>query len=282
MESSKKFWIFFDAFCFFGFITTILYNLIPIAFFFQFKSGVLKKERLSYVGILCLYGNCFIYFWISLYHRKDGDDIDPLDFCNLSGAYLGYVYLIIYIYYIYLKDNKVKLGIILILALSMISVGVFLSIKSTINEDNNGWKKAFNWIGVFFNIFENLPLGFDIIYLIKNKISEKFTLFSAFFGLLNEIVWLSWALYGRIKNKDDLYHSIIANIFGIFIQITVFFLFFKFRVNEENDENIIDNQQISAKLVDNHIKENEDNLISNNEANTTEETKEPEYLQDLM
>ena len=164
----------------------------------------------------------------------------------------------------------------------MISVGVFLSIKSTINENDNHWKKAFDWIGVFFNIFENLPLGFDIIYLIKNKISEKFTLFSAFFGLLNEIVWLSWALYGAIKNKDDLYHSIIANIFGIFIQITVFFLFFKFRVNEENDGNIIDNQEISDNLVNYNIKENKDNLISNKEANNSEETKEPEYLQDLM
>ena len=281
MASTKKFWIFSDGFCFFFFFTQILYNLIPIIFFFQLKYGVLKIERLSYVGILCLYGTAFIYFWTSLYHRKDGDDIDPLDFCNLAGAYLGYVYLVLYFYYIYYKNNKKKQAIIFILIISVISAGCFLLIKNTITEDDNHWKTIFDWIGVFFNTFENLPLGFNIIYLIKNKISEKFTLFGAFFGLINEMVWLSWAINAIFVNNDNLYHSFIANIFGICIQITQFILFFNFKIYEEND-NENQNKEIYSNLVETHGRENENNIFSNSEAGNSGENKEPDYLQDLM
>ena len=235
MSSSKKFWIFSDAFCFFGFLTKILYNLIPIVFIIQLKHGVLKKQRLSYIGILCLYSTAFLYFWVSIYRRNEGDEVDPLDFCNMAGAYLGFVYLIIYIYFIYFKSSKL-LGIFLMFILSLVSVSVFFLIKYTVdNKEDNVWVKIYNWVGVVFNVFENLPLGFNIIYLIKNKISEKYTLFGAFFGLINESVWLSWAINGIFINGDILIHSFVANILGITIQFTQFFIFFKFRNNIDDE-----------------------------------------------
>ena len=272
MASSKQFLIFSDIYCFLGFITQILYNLIPIAFIYQLKHNVLNRERISCVGISCLFGNAFIYFFISFFKRKPDDEIDPLDFCNLAGAYLGFVYIILYIYYVYCKVNQ-KLSIVLISILVFVSSSIFLIIMFTVdsNEDNIS-AKLFNWIGVIFNVLENLPIGFNIVYLIKNKISEKFTLFGAFFGIINEITWLAWAIHGEVQGSN-LKHSIVANIIGICIHITQFFIFFKFRkhedIGEKKDDKIngIDNQ-------DNN------NLISNLE--TTQESKEPDYIKDFL
>ena len=140
-------------------MTQILYNLIPIVFIIQLKHGVLKKERLSYIGILCLYSTAFLYFWVSIYRRNEGDEIDPLDFCNMAGAYLGLIYLFIYIYFIYYITNKL-LGIILIFILCLVSAGVFLLIRNTVdNKEDNVWVKIYNWVGVVFNISRCFPFN---------------------------------------------------------------------------------------------------------------------------
>ena len=284
MASTKKFWIFSDVYSFFGFFTQILYNLIPIAFLFQLRHGVLNKERLSYVGILCLYSNAFLYFWVSIYRRNEVDDIDPLDFCNLVGAYLGYVYLIVYFYFLYFKVNKLH-GIILICILTFVSGGIFLLIKYTVNSDkDNNWVKIFNWFGVVFNLFENLPLGFDIIYLIKNKISEKYTLFGAFFGFINECTWLSWAIIGQFINGNNLVHCIVANILGICLQSTLFFIFFRFRKNEEEEgsNNNINYSNFESSLNDLEGENNKNANIIDHDSDAREESKEPDYIQDLL
>ena len=61
------FWIFWDAYCFVGFFTQILYILTPIAFIIQLKNGVLKEERVSIFALLSMYSNAFVYFWTSAY-----------------------------------------------------------------------------------------------------------------------------------------------------------------------------------------------------------------------
>ena len=281
MASSKKFWIFSDGYCFFGFFSQILYNLVPIAFLYQLKNGVLKRERLSIVGILCLYGNAFIYFWLSLFHKKEDSDIDPLDFCNLAGGYLGLIYVIIYIYYLYFKKNK-KFGLILWFMVIVVSGSVFLWIMSTVDEDDdNKWVDVFDWIGVIFNVLENLPLGFSMAFLIKNKISDKFTLFGATIGLINVIIWLAWAINAKFNNGNELTHSIVANILAICLHFTQFFIFFKFR-KEDSEEDAEDNSN-SLKQSD-EIKKNNENIMTNTQANskTQEKDKEPDYIQDLL
>jgi hypothetical protein len=235
----------------------------------------LKPERLNCFGILCLYGNAFIYFFISIFHKEEDEDLDPLNFCNLAGAYLGFVYLILYFYHMYYKTNKLY-SLLFMIILAVVSGIIYITIAKTINENDNIFLLIFNWIGVIFNILENLPLGFNIIYLIKNNISEKFTLIGATIGIINEITWLSWAIYSVKVNESKLYHSIIANILGICIQITIFFLFFYNRKDEEDEE---DDAQLnpSAKLGDDV--ENEKINKSNNKE---EEKNEPEYMKDLL
>ena len=170
------------------------------------------------------------------------------------------------------------------LILTVVSGGLFLLIRYTVDSDNdNVWVKIFNWLGVIVNMFENLPLGFNIIYLIKNKISEKYTLFSAFFGFINECVWLSWAINGKFVNGDDLVHSIVANIFGVGLQFTLFFIFFKYRKNEEEGSDNNTNPLNTDKLLKDSAAEKD--IIKNttdNDLDTREESKEPDYIQDLL
>jgi hypothetical protein len=279
MGSTKNFWIFSDAFCFFGFFTQNLYNLVPIVFLIQLKIGLLKPERLTCFGILCLYGNAFIYFFLSIFHKGKDEDLDPLNFCNLAGAYLGFIYLILYFYHMYFKTNKLY-ALLFTIILALVSGIIFIILALTVNEDDdNTYLHIFNWIGVIFNVLENLPLGFNIIYLIKNNISEKFTLIGATIGIINEITWLSWAIYSVKVNEGKLYHSITANILGICIHITQFFLFFYNPKDEEDEEK---NEQLnsSATLGDDSNIENEKINKSNN--NKEEEKNEPEYMKEFL
>lgn len=230
------FWIFYDEYCFVGFIAQILYVLTPIIFIIQLKNRVLHEERVSIFCLLSMYSNAFVYFWTSAYKVQVGADINPMDFCNLAGFYLGLIYLILYLYFVYFKSNKKKF-IIFLVVIVVVSVAVWLIIKFTVKKDNIA-DKIFNWIGVVFNVLEYFPIGFSIIYLIKNKISEKFTLFGAFFGLLNATTWLAWAIKSQ-RDGADLIHSIVANSLGICLTISQFVLFLVFRKNAIEEEDIV-------------------------------------------
>ena len=265
---AEKFWIFSDPYCFVGFFTQIFYILTPIAFVIQLKNGVLHQERVSIFGLLSLYCNAVIYFITSMYKTQSEKDIDPLDFCNMGAFYLGFIYLVIYFYFIYYKVNKRK-GIIFIAILAVGTLIVWLIIHFTIKKDNI-WDKIFSWIGVVFNVTEYFPLGFSIIYLIKNKISEKYTLFGAFFGFLNCVAWLCWAINAVFVNHDNLYHSIVANCLGICLQIAQFTLFFLFRNNDSEENSNIEDKTRNISDAEIDIE------------NSQEENKVPEYMNDYI
>ena len=289
MASSKKFWIFSDAYCFFGFITQILYSFVPILFIIQLKNNMLKKERLSCIALISLYANAFIYFWVSIYRISEDGEIDSLDFANMTGWYLGLIYVIIYFYYYFFKENKLKF-FIYISVLVLVSLGVFLIICFTIKPEDNIARKIFNWLGIIFNILENLPMGFNIVYLIKNKVSEKYTLFGAFFGLINSIAWLAWAIHATFVDHDSLEHSIVANCLIICLHILQFTLFFIFRKgddSEDNEEVIDETKNVEENIIQNtglFNNENQNNNNLNNNDNIkieNEETKENEFTNDM-
>ena len=268
--AKKKFWIFSDPYCFVGFFSQIFYILTPIVFIIQLKSGVLHQERVSIFSLLSLYCNGVIYFATSVYKRESGKNIDPLDFCNLGTFYLGLIYLLLYIYFIYFKTNKIK-GLLFMIILTLGTIVVWVIIHFNVKKDNI-WDKIFSLIGVFFNVTEYFPLGFNIIYLIKNKISEKYTLLGAFFGLFNCVAWLCWAINGIVVNNDNLYHSIVANSLGICLQITQFTLFFLFRRNNSKYNPIIEEKIENSSDGDIDI---DIDII-----NSKEDNKDPEYTDD--
>ena len=252
-----KFLWFSDPYCFVGCLTQIFYILTPITFMLQLRAKVIHHERVSIFGLLSLYSNAFIYFFTSL--NKRTSDIDPLDYSNLLGTYAGLMYLLFYIYYVHFKKDK-KRGLIFIAILVVISVIVEIIIIFTVKEKDSVGDKIFSWLGVIFNVTEYFPLGFSIIYLLKHKISEKFTIFGAFFGLLNCIAWLAWAIHA-VYEGSNLWHSIIANCLGICLEITQFILIFLFKRRDEDDNSNIA-EEGGKDMID--IKE---------------ENKDPEYMQ---
>ena len=248
----------------FGFLTATAYTIVPGIFLYQLNLNILNEERLSIIGILCLYFNGLIYFIRSLVFYKE--EIDIRDFCNLAGAYLGFIYIVIYLKHFYYKTNKKKF-VLLIVIITLSSLAVVL--LEIIMKKNDIVMKVVEWVGAIFNICEYLPIGFSLFHLIKNKISEKYTLFGAFLGLLNTTIWIIWAISKIEENK---LHSFIANIFGLLlclIQISIFFIFRKGESKE--NKNVIDaNDDISTNIIPNLETPTGDDDYINKEKTTSE------------
>ena len=230
-----------------GFITAIIYSIIPAVFLYLLRLNVFKEENISILGILFLYINGFVYFFKT---AVDPKGIEVMDFCNLIGAYLGFVYLIVYIKYLFYKTEKNKFYFF-ICVIVFLSALIFAIEFLTRKIENIA--KLIEWIGVIFNILEYLPLGFNLKYLLNNKISQKFTLLGGFIGLINTIVWLTWAIVTSIKEKErKKIHSVVANIFGLSLCIFQIIIYFKYR-NEDEIIKIDDNKsdRITTTTINN-------------------------------
>lgn len=233
-----------------AFIFAFIYTLVPLAFFYQYSSGVIKKEKVSILGIFFLYLNGLTYFITTI---KNGIEenvkrtIKLRDFSNLSGAILGLGYNFYYIYIMYYKEQCKIFGIliclIIISLLFMILLG--LLVPSNIIE----------YIGSVFNTLEYLPLGFNLIYLIKHMKSEKYVLFGAIPGILNTLIWLIWASI-KMTTDDKKYHSLISNILGFLLCVTQFIIFFFFKKEEEiSDDPLIENEGDTNEIIKQKEKE---------------------------
>ena len=205
-----------DYICFF---LAIIYTLVPAIFLYILQLKLFNEDSLSILGILFMYSNAFIYFVLSACNSKE---IQVMDFCNLAGAYLSLIYLFLYLKHLFYKTEKQKIFIFMSIII-LTSVLVFLVEYFTKKEKSI---KLIEWIGVIFNILEYLPIGFNLLYLIKNRVSNKFTLFSGFMGFINALIWLVWAITRLIKDNDKI-HSLIANIFGILLSLLQIFIYSK-------------------------------------------------------
>ena len=218
---------------FFGFLSQILYDLSPILYIIFLKSDKLDKESVSCIAILGLYFTALTYFFLNVFNGNDNDeDIVSRDYCNLIGLYVGIIYLGFYFHKIYFDTNK-KFFIIISLSI-LLSSGVIILIEYLAKESNYNDKflKALDWIGVIFNVMEYFPMGFNIIYFLKNRCSEKIMAITAFFALINTLIWISWGIYSTIKESPK-YHSILANFIGISLSILQFIIIFKYEIKEK-------------------------------------------------
>ena len=270
--------VFNDGFGMFCFSSQLIYNMIPLVFCRKLKPGVLKDKKLSIISILCLYINALIYFVLCAFNPIN--IIEVMDFCNLQGAFLGIVYIILYYKYLYYQDNKIKFYIIvfcLVISSAIIIVAEYFLIfykyyiRNLIEIDH--FIEIINWIGVIFNIGEYLPIGFDFFFLIKNKISEKNTLLGAYVGIINTILWLIWSIIKTFtttkdkQNNGKKYHSFVANIFGLFLCLSQLGLYYKYKKDD------------IKKNDDYNIKASEEKIIENDSSteNNHETFKENEY-----
>ena len=263
-----------DLYSFAGFSTSILYNLVPCAFLFQLKHKALKKERISIIPLLCLYCNATLYFVVSAFQYGDVESINPMDFCNLVGAYLGFVYLIIYIIMVYFKEEKTK-AIIYIILLVIMTILFLILAWNVIEKETNFWTYLFKYLGIVVNILQNLPMGFSIIYLIKNKVSEKYTLFGAFFGLLNISSWFVWgfqACFIDQNNENKPYQTVIANLIALFLPILQFYLYCKYKKDDDDIRNSMEIQSNNLEPI------SQNNSDSNQKRPEKRQSEEFEYF----
>ena len=224
-------------FDFLGFTTQIIYNLTPILYNMSLEYGTFKIKNVSIISVFCLYTNAFIYFFLNLFSEENNENTFVIrDYCNLIGTFLGFVYLIIYYYERY-KDEDIKKIILNYILIFLVS-GIIMAFEYLfiIKENNRIASYLFKWLGVIPNILEYFPIGVNIIYLIKNKISDNLSLIGATLGLINSIVWFIWAIQFTLNNKNDpQYHSMVANLLAIFLNFLQYYVFCRYKSN--NKEN---------------------------------------------
>lgn len=243
-----------DALDIIAFIMAIIYTLVPIAFFCQYSAGVVKKEICSIFGILFLYLNGLTYFIATIANKiKKYREIEMRDFSNLSGAILGFGFSLYYIYIMFFKEQRKKFWVYLCIIIAMIPILILLACLILSFNDN---ADILEYIGVPFNIFEYLPLGFDLYYLIRHKISVKFILFSAIPGIINTTIWLVWACIKTGEGEEKKYHSLVANILGFLICLAQFIIFFFGKKDEELSDNLVDIKEIK-EVDESEIKKEE-------------------------
>jgi len=252
-----------------AFAIGIIYTLAPIAFFYQYSAGVIKPKKVAIFGILFLYLNGLTYFLGTIQNNLNNKrTIELRDFTNLSGALLGLAYCLYYSYIIYFNNNKKRFYLCLGLTLGSLAIIILISFFVPIN--------ILEYIAVAFNVLEYTPLGFNLIYLIKNKVSEKYTLFSAIPGIINTIIWLVWAIIKVVKEKNK-YHSLVANILGFLLCLLQFIMFFFF--NKEVDdvqENLIETEKIKEDGKEEEGKNEEEKDKNGEKKEIQEDTKKKE------
>lgn len=217
-----------------GFISNILYVLTPLLFNMLIDHNSFEIESISIMSVFSMYCNAFIYFFLTLFGENIGNNFVLRDYTNLLGTFLGIVYLAIYYYERY-KDENIKytlLNYIIVISLTgiMIAFEYYFIILNYTETHNN----IFKWIGVLPNVLEYFPIGYNIFYLIRKKKAKIFLVIGATFGLFNSTIWFIWALRITITNKNEpQYHSLLANILSISLNILQFYVYCKYRNNNE-------------------------------------------------
>jgi hypothetical protein len=250
-----------------AFAIGILYTIAPMAFFCQYSAGLIKPKKVAMFGLLFLYLNGLTYFLCTIQSDlKKQKDIELRDFTNLSGAILGLFYCLYYSFLVYFKNNKKRFLICLGLIIGTLLILVLISFFVPVN--------ILEYIAVVFNILEYTPLGFNLIYLIRNKVSEKYTLFSAIPGIINTIIWLVWAILKTIKENEKKYHSLVANILGFLLCALQFIMFFFFKKEEDDISDTL--IQEGEMKVD--VKEEEEKEKIQEEINKKEKSEYDDFL----
>ena len=250
-----------------AFAIGIIYTLVPMTFFCQYSAKLINPKKVAIFGLLFLYLNGLTYFLCTI--QKDfrsSEDIELRDFTNLSGAIFGFFYCLYYSFLIYFKNDKKRFYICLGLIIGTLLIIILLSFFIPID--------ILEYIAVAFNILEYTPLGFNLIYLIKNKVSEKYTLFGAIPGIINTIIWLVWAILKTTKEEKPKYHSLVANIFGFLLCGLPFIMFFCFNKEEEDiSDNLLEDGEMKVD-----VKEEEEKEKIQEEINKKEKSEYDDFL----
>ena len=182
-----------------------------------------------------------------------------MEFCNLIGAIFLFIYIILYINFMYSGCKQfIYISIFILFSVLLCFVEYQLIKYSDI------FQAIIFYIANAINVLMYLPVGFNILTIIKNKYPESLILNTSILGLINCISWLIFGIKSVFFDNGESKHIIIANIIGLSICIIQIILYYQFlKINPQKNDDINEN----LKYEEEEIKENKKNVEDKNDFN---------------
>ena len=242
-----------DIWSFIGFITSFLYYLSPFQFLYNLMIGNLNKKYIGIYGLLALYLNGLLFFIYSVVLRDSMNQIRSMEFCNLIGVCFCFIYMILYLKYNYSNFHKVISMIIFFIGTVVIIIVEYYLL--TICKKNNYiiLQYAILYFDSLVNVLMYLPIGFNLLQIIRNKIPESIIFNTSILGLLNCI---SWFLFGIMSETLD-WHILISNLLGGILCIFNIILYFHY----QKDNPLIDKKEEEIREIEESKEDTQENQI---------------------
>ena len=249
-----------DLFGMIGFISSIIYFIFsPIQFLFNLNKKNLNVEYISIFGLGNIYLTGILFFFYSVATSNRIEDYQIMEFCNLIGAIFLFIYIILYINFMYSGCKQfIYISIFILFSVLLCFVEYQLIKYSDI------FQAIIFYIANAINVLMYLPVGFNILTIIKNKYPESLILNTSILGLINCISWLIFGIKSVFFDNGESKHIIIANIIGLSICIIQIILYYQFlKINPQKNDDINEN----LKYEEEEIKENKKNVEDKNDFN---------------
>ena len=228
-----------DIWSLIGFITSFLYYLSPFQFLYNLMIGNLNKKYIAIYGLLVL--------------RDSMNQIRSMEFCNLIGVCFCFIYMILYLKYNYSNFHKVISMIIFFIGTIVIIIVEYYLL--TICKKNNYiiLQYAILYFDSLVNVLMYLPIGFNLLQIIRNKIPESIIFNTSILGLLNCI---SWFLFGIMSETLD-WHILISNLLGGILCFFNIILYFHY----QKDNPLIDKKEEEIREIEESKEDTQENQI---------------------
>lgn len=262
-----------DIESFIGLITSILFSISPIFTIVSLIKKIRNHNDVSFFLYFCMFLNSLIFFVSSLCKLLNHDNtssilnVHPMDYSNLIGSCLCYIWCIIVLYYRYNNDNKRLFTVLYITLFTALTIVIVVVEYIMVRHNEELSTTVFDVIGSVINVLMYVSPGLNVVYLFKQKKPELIRIETAFFGSINSLVWLIWAI------RSSIGHSIIANGIGFplcVVQIIYFVVCYR---SVERNVNV-DNTNVAPILYeDDVIKVNNGNNNNSNDKKVESETE---------
>jgi hypothetical protein len=248
-----------NIFGLFSFITSVIYYFSPIQFIYNLNQKLLDEYYVSYFSLGCLYFNGLFFFFYSV-AMKEEKKIVPMEFCNLIGALICFIYTFYYIKAIYEGIKRIIYFLLFILG-SFIAIFLELVIINLCRKKNHTLlKRIFFYFLSIFNIMMYFPIGFNLYKIFKNQFPEKIVFNSSLFGFLNCFSWLIFGIVNTFIEKGDSIHIIISNSLGLIICIFQMYLYIQFLKNLPQEETNDQNEKLIKRKINQEQENPEDSV----------------------
>ena len=275
--SDSTFLGFSDVWCFLGFITSILFSIVPI---FQILPLILRQkqiETISFLPSFSMLSNCGLWFFYSLskiLKNESGGSVNPLDYCNLIGFCFCSIWCVIIMYY---KNIQSKVNFIIFLFIFLGGTAIIIVVEYLmITKDNETTCETIvRFFATAYNILMYIAPGLNSWTALKMRNFVMIPVEYAIMGFINALIWLIWA--ARSDNVGGLIDSIVCNSLAIILTIAQIVIFIKFKRDYEKSHA----KDIDKDLMQEKEREKEKDIERKSEQENKSKSVLPEEIEDL-